>query len=75
MPHMKTNKTAPAKKANKKSVIGLRRYDDAKVKAIAAFLKTGTNQAAKAKFGCSAHYAGKLRKKLKIAFPKAPSLL
>lgn len=40
-----------------------RRYDEAARAKIVAFIKSGkTNQEAKAKFGCTAHFAAKLRK-------------
>lgn len=60
---MKKNKA----KSKKTSV----RYDDAKVKAIASFMRAGhSNAQTKIKFGCSAHWAGHLRKKMKIAGAK-----
>jgi hypothetical protein len=51
------------------------RYDDPVKKKIASYLREGnSNQAAKRKFGCSAHWAGRLRDELKIAaFAPAPS--
>lgn len=42
------------------------RYDEAMRAKICTFLKTHTNQAAKKEFGCSAHFAGKLRAEAKI---------
>ena len=60
----KTSATAPT----------ARRYDDAARTKIVDFLKTGkTNLEAKAKFGCTAHFAAKLREEAGIApTAKAP---
>lgn len=49
------------------------RYDDATVKKIAVFLKNHSNQAAKKEFGCSAHFAGRVRDDHKIPPFVAPS--
>ena len=44
-----------------------RRYDEATRKKITAFLKTGkSNREAKAEFGCTAHFAAKLREEAGI---------
>ena len=54
----KTSATAPT----------ARRYDDAARTKIVDFLKTGkTNREAKEKFGCTAHFAAKLREEAGIA--------
>jgi hypothetical protein len=71
---MKANNKS-SKKPVKKSVIGAPRYDDAKIKKMVAFLKGHTNQEVKEEFGCSAHYAGKLRKKHKIALPESSRVI
>lgn len=58
------------KKSTKKA-FGAKRYDEDTVKKIVAFLKAGnTNTETKAKFGCSAHFAGDIRAKFKIPFPE-----
>lgn len=50
-----------------------RRYDEAARAEITAFLAAGnTNNAAKAEFGCSAHFAGKLRSAAGLTGDKAP---
>lgn len=58
------------KKSTKKA-FGAKRYDEDTVKKIVAFLKAGnTNTETKAKFGCSAHFAGDIRAKFKVPFPE-----
>jgi len=57
------------KKSKRKYV----RYDEKTINSIIAFLKKGkTNVEAKKQFGCTAHYAGKLRKKAKLKAAPAP---
>lgn len=49
------------------------RYDEKAIARIVSFLKKGhSNVEAKAEFGCSAHFAGRIRAKFKIPFPEKP---
>lgn len=50
-------------KAKKSNAV---RYDEAARKKIGKFIETHTNADAKKEFGCTAHFAGALRKELKI---------
>jgi hypothetical protein len=58
---MKTKAKAKSKNSN----AGVR-YDEDQIKSIVAFLRGHSNKETKGKFGCSAHYAGKLRAKFKV---------
>jgi hypothetical protein len=60
------------KKKQAKKKFGAKRYDEDAIKKIVAFMKTGkTNEETKAKFGCSAHFAGDVRAKHKVPFPES----
>lgn len=59
------------KNNSKKNTTFGKRYSEAEIKQMTAYCKGHTNQEVKAKFGCSAHYAGKLRKKAKIPLPES----
>lgn len=62
---------APVKAAKVKTAFS--RHSDEKRAAIVAFIKGGkTNDEAKAKFGVSAHFVGKLRKENKVGPAAAP---
>lgn len=55
--------------------VGARRYDEATIKSIVAFLKGHTNLEVKAKFKCSSHFAGDLRRKFKIDLPERSKII
>lgn len=63
---MKNNSNKASNKNSNAKVNTGTRYDEAMRAKICAFLKTHTNQETKKEFGCSAHFAGKLRAEAKI---------